>query len=274
VRRHTALRYSSLTNGRGWGRSVKTPSERGDTGPTTQVLDDITSFIKTVIPSPIPLFLMGHSMGGGEVLCYAAQGPQEVRKHIRGYLLESPFVDFDPKSKPSPLTVFFGRLAGKLLAKQQLVQKLDAKLISRDPAVCKAFEEDPLCHDTGTLEGLAAMLDRTNSLSSGKVVIPDTAGEGGVTRIWIAHGDQDGITSYHASKRLFDNLQVTDKEFRTYAGSYHRRKHPFVNPFWTLLTIPVHDEPSPAKEAFRDDVASWILTRCADPVGDDAKPRL
>jgi acylglycerol lipase len=49
------------------------------------VLDDITSFIQPLLPSPVPFFLMGHSMGGGEVLCYAAQGPQEVRKHIRGY---------------------------------------------------------------------------------------------------------------------------------------------------------------------------------------------
>jgi acylglycerol lipase len=69
------------------------------------------------------------------------------------------------------------------MAKRQLTNKLDPKLISRDPEVCKGFDEDPLCHDTGTLEGLAGMLDRTSSLSSGKVVIPDSAGEGGVTRI-------------------------------------------------------------------------------------------
>ncbi|CAN9276638.1 unnamed protein product [Alternaria alternata] len=244
---------------RGWGRSVTKPAERGDTGPTSQVLDDITSFIKTLIPSPVPLFMMGHSMGGGETLCYAAQGPEEVRKHIRGFLLESPFVDFDPKSKPSPVTVFFGRVAGKLMAKRQLTNKLDPKLISRDPAVCKQFDEDELCHDTGTLEGLAGLLDRTNALSSGKVVIPDNAGEGGVTRIWIAHGEQDGITSYPASKRLFSALQVKDKEFQSYAGCYHR----------------LHDEPSPDKDAFRDDVVNWILARATDPAGEDsAKPRL
>jgi len=125
---------------RGWGRSVAKHAERGDTGPTTQVLDDITSFIKTLIPSPVPLFMMGHSMGGGETLCYAAQGPEEVLKHIRGFLLESPFIDFDPKSKPSPITVFFGRVAGKLMAKRQLTNKLDPKLNSRDPEVCKRFD--------------------------------------------------------------------------------------------------------------------------------------
>jgi acylglycerol lipase len=215
---------SILTHIRGWGKSVTKPSQRGHTGSTTQVLDDITSFMRTVIPSPIPLFLMGHSMGGGEVLCYAAQGPQEIRKHIRGYLLESPFVDFNAKSKPSFITVFFGRLAGKLLPHRQLTNKLDPKLISRDPAVCKSFDEDELCHDTGTLEGLAGLLDRTTQLATGKVNIPDNAGEGGVTRIWIAHGDADGITDYSASKRLADALQVKDKEFKSYAGYYHRCK--------------------------------------------------
>ncbi|KAL6151074.1 hypothetical protein ACJQWK_10768 [Exserohilum turcicum] len=246
---------------RGWGRSVSKPSERGDTGPTAQVLDDMTSFLQAVIAmaSPAPLFLMGHSMGGGQTLCYAAQGPAEVRKHIRGYLLESPFVDFDPKSKPSAVTVFLGRLAGKLAGKRQLTNKLNAALLSRDAEACKRLEQDPLCHDTGTLEGLAGMLDRTNALASGKIVIPEGAGEGGVTRIWIAHGDKDGITSYAASRRLFDALPVQDKEFRSYAGYYHR----------------LHDEPSPDKETFCDDVVKWILARCTDRDGaDGAKPRL
>ncbi|EAT91773.2 hypothetical protein SNOG_00278 [Parastagonospora nodorum SN15] len=244
----------------GWGKSVTQKSERGHTGSTQQVLDDMTSFITSVIPCPIPLFLMGHSMGGGEVLCYAAQGPSEVLQHIRGYLLESPFVDFDPKSKPSFVTVFFGRLAGKLLPHRQLTNKLDPKLISRDPAVCQSFDEDELCHDTGTLEGLAGLLDRTSHLANGKINIPDNAGEGGVTRIWIGHGDADGITAHDASKRLADALQVKDKEFKSYAGYYHR----------------LHDEPSPEKEVFMEDVANWILARSTEPVqaGDGAKPKL
>lgn len=53
---------------RGWGRSVKKLSARGRTGSTSQVLDDIDSVVKSQLPSDLPLFLMGHSMGGGEVL--------------------------------------------------------------------------------------------------------------------------------------------------------------------------------------------------------------
>ncbi|KAF2476375.1 alpha/beta-hydrolase [Lindgomyces ingoldianus] len=235
---------------RGWGRSVQKPSEKGHTGPTSQVLEDISSFIKTVTPCPIPLFLMGHSMGGGEVLCYAAQGPADIRQHIRGYLLESAFVDFSPASKPSPITVFFGRLAGKLLPHRQMVNKLDVQLISRNPAVQKQFLEDDLCHDTGTLEGLAGLLDRTGELASGKIKIGDAAGEGGVTRIFMAHGSKDGITNFGAAKNLFESVPAKDKEFKTYEGHFHR----------------LHDEPSPENQKFMNDVADWILARSVDPV--------
>jgi acylglycerol lipase len=195
------------------------------TGPTSRVIDDITSFLKSVIPSPVPLFLIGHSMGGGEVLYYAARGPAEIRKHIRGFLLIAPFVDFTPSTKPMRVTVVLGRLVGKLLPNRQMVNKLESKFISRDPAVQKQFEDDDLCHDTGTLEGLAGMLDRTAELSSGKVIIGDDAGEGGVTRIWIGHGDKDGLVNFEASKKFAEkSILAQDKQFKAYEGHFHRRK--------------------------------------------------
>jgi len=243
---------------RGWGLSVHKPSEKGDTGPTTRVLADIDCFIKSVLPSPVPLFLMGHSMGGGEVLCYAANGPAETRKHIWGYLLESPFVDFDPKSKPSPVTVVLGRLAGKILPKRQLVNPLDYKLVSRDQSEGIRLRDDPLCHDTGTLEGLAGMLDRTAALSSGKIRVGKAAGEGDVTRIWISHGTKDGICSYDATKRLATRLEAEDKEFKTYEGSYHR----------------LHAEPTPDGETYINDVGNWILARTDASVQETSKSKL
>jgi acylglycerol lipase len=42
-----------------------------------------------------------------------------------------------------------------------------------------------------------------------------------------------------------------------------------------VLTAAVHDEPSPDKEVFMDDVANWILARSVEPVQTDgAKPKL
>jgi acylglycerol lipase len=210
---------------RGWGRSVHDPSEKGLTGPTSQVLADITAFIKPLIPSSAPLFLMGHSMGGAEVLCYTAEGPLEIRKHIRGYVLDAPFCAFHPSSKPFVLTVAMGRLAGKLLPKKQMVSKLNAELLTRSPEVQKMYEDDPLCHNTGTLEGLAGMLDRATGLESGKIRVPKGAGEGGKTRILLSHGTKDSVCDYHATVKVYERLdKEDDKELKLYEGWFHQRE--------------------------------------------------
>jgi acylglycerol lipase len=169
-------------------------------------------------------------MGGAEVLTWINEGAGDLKKHIRGYLLESPFVAFNAQSKPSHFTVVMGRLLGRILPNRQMVFKLDAKLISRDPDTVHQFETDPLCHDTGTLEGLAGNLDRANGLNDGMIPIPSHAAEvykndGGRTKIFLSHGTGDGICDYHGTEGVYQRLDaVDDKVLKLYDGWYHRRK--------------------------------------------------
>ena len=62
---------------RGWGRSVQKSSQKGLTGPTTTVLNDISSVVESLFATAAsmsaPFFLMGHSMGGAEVFQWAAR---------------------------------------------------------------------------------------------------------------------------------------------------------------------------------------------------------
>jgi acylglycerol lipase len=162
-------------------------------------------------------------MGGAEVLCWSNEAAGSLKRNIRGYLLESPFIAFHPDTKPSQFTVIAGRIVGKFLPHRQMVFKLDAKLLSRDPAVQKAFVDDPLCHDTGTLEGLAGNLDRAIGLDTGKILVPKDACEGGKTRIWLSHGTGDGVCDYHGTERVYGRLDSSDdKELKLYDGWYHK----------------------------------------------------
>lgn len=178
-------------------------------------------------------------------MVYAAQGPNDIVSKIRGFLLESPLIALADKVKPWKSTVILGNMASKVAPRATMVRKLDPSTMCRDPDVCQKWLDDPLCHDTGTLETLAAMTQRTKDLEEGKIVVGEGLGEGGKTRIWIGHGTGDGACSFEASKRFYEALKVEDKEFRVYEGWYHK----------------LHSEPGEDQVTFANDVAKWILDR-------------
>lgn len=238
---------------RGWGRSVRKPGDRGLTGPTSQVLADMAAFIRPHLPASPgadhhpPVFVMGHSMGGGQVLTLACHPAyqDDVVARVRGWLLESPFIGFSPEEQPHPVKVFAGRLAGKLLPHHQLKHEILPAHLSRDPEVVTSIAADELMHNTGTLEGLAGLLDRTAALAKGEVRPRGAA----VRSLWMGHGTEDRATWFQASKKYFDECtgEVPDREFKAYEGWYHQ----------------LHAD-GPHSEEFYRDVGDWILARCED----------
>jgi acylglycerol lipase len=233
---------------RGWGRTVTTKASRGATGPTSLVTSDINDVLLHVLeqaPTNVPTFLGGHSMGGGEILTFAADGPASTRAQIAGYLAEAPLIDLADGARPLAITVFLGRLAGKLLPKRQMVQPLDHTALSHDLDWCVKARDNPLNHDTGTLEGLAGMLDRMANLNTGKVQPKDGPTEAEKVHVWVAHGSDDRICDSKASEKFVERLQVKDKEFKRYDGWYHQ----------------LHAEAGEDKELFAKDFGDWILAR-------------
>lgn len=234
---------------RGWGRSVTRPAERGLTGPTSRVLADMAAFIRRHAPksdtTDPPLFVMGHSMGGGQVLRLMSDVDglyADLVRRVRGWLVESPYLGLAPEEQPSGVTVFLGRLVGKVLPKMHYVHEIDVNNLSRIPEVRASIKADELMHNTGTLEGLASMMDRTADLSSGKT----RPGPGKVRALWVAHGSEDKATAYSETKKWYDNCAavIEDREMKTYEGAYHQ----------------LHADL--CKEEFAKDVADWILARC------------
>lgn len=162
---------------------------------------------------------MGHSMGGQETLQFAANGPPEVRKSVTGFLASGPWIALHPNSQPNKITLMAGKLAAKLLPKRQMVTKLESKYMSHDEAMCKDWEADELCHNTGTLEGIAGMFERAEELHTGKVIWA----EGDDVRVFIGHGTGDMVTSCEASEKFVERQKIKDKTLNLYEGCYHCR---------------------------------------------------
>ncbi|TDZ28341.1 putative monoglyceride lipase [Colletotrichum spinosum] len=235
---------------RGWGRSVTKPAERGLTGPTSRVLSDVAAFIRDKLPSPqAPVFVMGHSMGGGQVLALASD-PQydELVRQVRGWLLESPFIAFTPGEEPSFLKVFFGKLASRLLPSKQLVNEIPAENLTRDTAAQQSIKDDKLMHMTGTLEGLAGMLERTDALAKGKLSLSSH-----VQSLWLGHGTEDKTTCFNASKKWLGAQSIQDSTHKPYEGAYHQ----------------LHADL--CKDEFFKDVGDWILERSSEPAKPESK---
>lgn len=230
---------------------MRSPADRGLTGPTSQVITDLAAFVRDKLPSEAdapaaleaPLFIMGNSMGGGEVATLASSPAYEdIIMQVRGWILEAPFIDFPPGEQPSFIKLHLGKLVSWVLPKQQLLNPLKAEYFSRDPDVVKSAQRDPLNHDTGTLEGLAGLLQRTDDLSAGRVKLC-----AGVKRLFVAHGTGDKTTCPNASRQWFNAQNVDDCRFKEYEGAYHQ----------------LHSDL--CKDEFYTDVGDWILDRVEPP---------
>jgi acylglycerol lipase len=186
---------------------------------------------------------MGHSMGGGEVCTLMGDPTQaELLSQVRGWILEAPFIGFTPEEEPSMLKITLGRLVGRLLPNYQLKHEVLVEFLSHDKEWVESVRNDPLCHNTGTLEGLAALLDRTAILSAGNIKVDKN-----VQSIWLGHGTNDMTCSYDKAMAWLERqADVKDKTAKSYDGAYHQ----------------LHADD--CKDEFAADLVDWILSRAEE----------
>jgi len=124
--------------------------------------------------------------------------------------------------------VWSGRLASRLLPTMQLTSRLDPAAMSHDAAANQSWVDDALCHDTGTLEQLAGMLDRAADLDQGRVLLPtddEWRQNGGKTDLAVRffHGSDDPCVSFEAMQRFKERQEgrVKDIAALRYEGAFH-----------------------------------------------------
>ncbi|WP_063057200.1 alpha/beta hydrolase [Nocardia salmonicida] len=154
----------------------------------------------------VPRFLLGHSMGSLVVLHLATRGPLDVA----GVIVSAPPLDI-------PLGNPIQRLAAPLLtrlAPNLGVLTLDSYTISRDPAVVRAYDDDPLVF-RGKLPARTAVeiLQHTALVKQrlGALTAP----------LLVLHGTADVIASPSSADLLERDAGSTDVTVLRYPGLYH-----------------------------------------------------
>lgn len=141
-----------------WGWSVESYDQRGhglSEGPRGRLNrdDDLVQDLATVLaqvraeqPQGLML-LMGHSMGGLVVACYAADllepASPAALTDIDGVIMTSPALAVPMNGFRRLLMATMGRVAPDLCARTGF----NPKAICRDAAVVQAYKHDPLVHD-------------------------------------------------------------------------------------------------------------------------------
>lgn len=156
---------------------------------------------------PLPLFLLGHSMGGTIAALYAATR----QPALSGLVLSSPALR--PGQDIPDWLIAVGRWVARALPRLP-VHKIDVRLISRDPDVIAQARRDPLNHYGGTPARTGLQLIRAME----RILAEPSALR---VPLYIFHGTADRLTAPSGSERLYRDAASSDKTLRLYAGSYH-----------------------------------------------------
>jgi alpha-beta hydrolase superfamily lysophospholipase len=154
-----------------------------------------------------PVFLLGHSMGGLIAAFYLL----DHQEKFRGAIISAPPIQVG--NSVSPATIVMGKVLS-VFAPKAGVLPLDATGISRDPAVVKAYVEDPLVFHAKTPARLAAELLKAMqrvSAEAGRITLPFIA----------VQGTGDKIVEPGNARALCNKASSKDKTLKEYEGLYH-----------------------------------------------------
>ncbi len=175
----------------------------------------------------LPIAILGHSLGGLLAIRYALAH----QRRLRALVLSAPLAALDAPPPALALARGVARIAPKLG-----VSSLDARLISRDPAVVAAYREDPLVHHGRIPARTVAEMARTVER------FPDVVGRVTVPTL-IVYGTADGLCPPSGAIMLAERFGSVDLTTRAYEGLYHE-----------LLN-------EPERETVMGDVLAWLRER-------------
>ncbi|KAG0170473.1 hypothetical protein DFQ28_001730 [Apophysomyces sp. BC1034] len=214
---------------RGWGQTGKKSKQYGNNQGYNTALSDINEAVHAVHESGVPLFLIGHSMGGGLALNYLAKKEQfDGVKLVRGAIASAPLITLTLPI--SPLRYYPLMLVSRILPSWVIQAGLDPKGISHDEQEVQKYVDDPLIHDYATLS--TSKLLRFQRLAFAKHFAKVrgfldagysllTEGKAIETPVLFSHGDADPLNSYHSTAKVYEIASSTDKSLRTFPGLYH-----------------------------------------------------
>jgi acylglycerol lipase len=191
---------------RGHGKS---PGKRGHINDWSEYREDVRAFLEQV-RQKFPkrrLFLYGHSLGA----LIVAEYNLHHWHGIAGLIVSG--IPLQPTGAAKPHLVFMAKMLSRIWPTLTLPLDVDGSKLSRDAAIARAYETDPLVHHKASTQwGAEALraIDRVRERAA-DIRLP----------ILILHGGNDQVNDVEGSKELFEKISSADKEIRIYPDGAH-----------------------------------------------------
>jgi alpha-beta hydrolase superfamily lysophospholipase len=209
---------------RGHGKSG---GDRGYVRDFNELIEDASQIVEMAKTQNqrLPLFMLGHSMGGFIAAAYDIRHPHR----LTGQILSG------AATAVSPLLSGLEGVDFSANARDPIPNALSAQ-ISRDPNIVDAYVRDPLNLKEFTtwlmsevlIRGARWLMDQTPSYTSPCLIL---------------HGGGDQIVPPEQSKQFFERIGSRDKTLKIYDGLYHE-----------ILN-------EPEKETVIEDISAWMEAR-------------
>lgn len=213
----------------GHGRSG---GARGQLYRWSQVLDGVGSLVRKAREAhpDVPLFVLGHSMGGLISLSYVLRD----KPQLNGLIVSAPAL---VQSVAGPALVFAGKIISRVAPNLGVVA-LDSNFVSRDLAIVEYHRTNPLMI-TGNVRARTA----AEVIRAGEQVIANLPSLR--MPLLVLTGTADKIVDPAGAQIAYDKASSPDKTLKTYEGLYHE-----------ILN-------EPEKDVVMNDVLNWLAAHSA-----------
>jgi alpha-beta hydrolase superfamily lysophospholipase len=173
--------------------------------------DALLGVAETTAPSGVPLFLMGHSMGGAIAALYTAERLPESGRTLAGLVLSS--AALKPPANVPRWKLALGGLISRLMPHLPALT-IDPATLSRARGVIEANRRDPLVHHLAIPARTAAQIVAAMTRIAARrasINLP----------LFVFHGTHDALTNPDGSREFEASTGSTDSTLLILEGSYH-----------------------------------------------------
>ncbi|HSI11657.1 MAG TPA: lysophospholipase [Chthoniobacter sp.] len=189
---------------RGHGRSS---GARGDVTGGELLVDDLALVCRHFRPRDVPLFLFAHSLGG-QIALHLLERDSAV---CRGAVIASPWLRL--AFNPPIWKLIIARVAMRIWPGFVQARGFRSERLSRDAAHLASFPDLDLVHQRISARMYFWLRAGGERLFAGANTVH--------TPLLLLLGDDDPVTSHHASCDFFERLGSADKTLRIYPGARH-----------------------------------------------------